>query len=196
MEPLIASFATIVSLIGQFRSERGASEQNQFNDFIAWLSQSQHDEIAKNLELNTKATIGIKALLQQDRQVFLQYIERIDNAITAFASAFDGFSEVAKGLKPNSVLSKQALLILRQFKKAGASKLLDADSGSGPLYLFIDGAPGSVQLEVLEERFIEDDFGVLVDLGLLRTDFNSSGNTIYIFTRAALEVTNQDEELS
>lgn len=168
-------------------------EQVQFNDFMQWLTESQHEAVAKILELNTKATIGIKALLQQDREEFMHRLEKIDNAMSSFASAFDGFSEIAKGLKPETVLSDQALKILRRFKEVGASRLLDAGSGSGPLYLFTDGTPGSGPLEVLEEQFIQDDFAVLVDLGLLRTDYNSKGDTVYVYTRAAAEIASQGE---
>lgn len=43
----------------------------------------------------------------------------------------------------------------------------------------------SGSLDIPEPRFAEDDFAVLVELGLLRQDYNSQGNTLYIFTRAA-----------
>ena len=42
MDPILFSttFATIVGLIGQFRSDRGSSEQANFNEFSTWLSTS------------------------------------------------------------------------------------------------------------------------------------------------------------
>jgi len=51
------SFATVVGLLGQYRSEKGAQAQLEYNDFMEWLTKANHTEIKDLLELNTNATI-------------------------------------------------------------------------------------------------------------------------------------------
>ncbi|MDD5180789.1 MAG: hypothetical protein PHT15_05965 [Gallionellaceae bacterium] len=180
--PIVESFATIVALIGQFKSEKNASEQADFNAFIEWLVSTNHEEIKELLMLNTKATIGIKSILNQDRDILLESMKRIDMALTAFASHTDGFYQLAEAINPQAMLSQQAFSILKQFNSSGASKALMIKIHGGAIYQFLDG-DGSI--EISEPRFVEDDFQTLVDYGLLRQNFNSTGKPIYIFTRQA-----------
>ena len=179
--PIAESFAAIVALIGQFRSEKGSQEQASYNEFMEWLTKINHEEIKELLLLNTKATIGIKAILNQDRDTVLTQLERIDEALASFSSKFDGFSDLAIALRPSSSLSDQAISILVQFENAGASKALEMKIHGGCLYQFLDGPGG--QIEVHEQRFIEDDFEILVALGLLRHSRNSKGSNLYSITR-------------
>lgn len=179
---IIESYAAIVALIGQFKSERGASEQASFNEFMRWLSETNHQEIKNLLELNTKATIGIKSILNQDREIIFSYLERIDNAIASFSSSFDGFSELAAGIKPNAALSEQAISILRQFETSGASRALETRTFDGTDYIFLDA---SGQIEIKDERFASDDFSTLTELGLFRHEYNSRGENVFLFTRLA-----------
>ena len=104
MDPLsIAStFATIVGLIGQFRGERSAKEQGTLNDFMQWLIESNHAEIKKLLENNSKASEGIKNILQEDRELFLEKLEGINKALLSFASGVSGFSSLAEAINPEA----------------------------------------------------------------------------------------------
>jgi hypothetical protein len=179
--PVAESFAAIVALIGQFRSEKASQEQAGFGEFMEWLTKINHEEIKELLLLNTKATIGIKAILNQDRNIVLDQLQRIDGALASFSSKFEGFSDLATALKPSSSLSKQAISILVQFEKSKASKALEMKILGGCLYQFLDGEGG--QIDIDEQRFVEDDFKTLVELGLLRHDYNSKGSNLYIFTR-------------
>ncbi len=187
---LAESFATVVGLIGQFRSEHAGKSQAEYNDFIDWLISSNHKELVSLLELNANAAISIKIMLKQDRDHFKAQLEKIDSALSAFASTIEGFGELAKSLHPESVISEQALSILHQFNESGSSKLLEVGTSGGTIYMFLET---SGSLDIPESRFAEDDFAVLVELGLLRQDYNSQGNTLYIFTRAAHQlVSNQN----
>jgi len=187
MDPLTlaTAFATVLSLVGQFRSEQGASNQADFNGFIQWLSETQHDEIKELLELNTSTVIGIKALLKEDRDTLCDQLEKLDMALTSFASGFEGFSVIAEGLRPDSVLSEQALNILKQFELSGASKMLAHHSLDSFGFIFLDGQSGSGKLEITDNRFIDDDLNTLTDLNLLLHEYNSQGIDMYIYTRAA-----------
>lgn len=181
--PIVESFASIVGLIGQFRSERGALEQSDFNSFIEWLVKYNHEEIKDLLTLNAKATIGVKSILNQDRAVILSHLERIDIALASFSSNFDGFNDLAAGIRPSALISEQALSILRQFEKSGASKALEIETMAETFYQFLDGTNDGI--EINDPRFAEDDFKSLVELGLLRHDINGSGSNLFIYTRRA-----------
>jgi hypothetical protein len=107
----------------------------------------------------------------------------LDGALAAFATNIRGFAQVAEALNPDAVLSKQAVSILQQFEKGGSSKILESQTMGPPSYMFLDGNSG--ELEFNEEQFIEDDLLTLVDLGLLRSDYNSKGIKMFRYTRTA-----------
>ncbi|PLY00818.1 MAG: hypothetical protein C0622_08225 [Desulfuromonas sp.] len=188
MDPLsIASaFATIVCLIGQFRGERAGEDQSDLNDFLQWLIESNHSELKELLESNAQASEGIKEILNEDREILLGKLESINNALASFVTSFGGFSSVAKGLSHNSTLSDQAVSILAQFEGQEASKALELHMYGGKNLMFLDGNQGSI--EISEPRFIEDDLKTLIELGLLRHDYNKKGENIYIYTRSASEL--------
>jgi len=178
---LSESFATIVGLLGQYYSEKGSKAQIEFNDFMEWLAKANHTEIKSLLELNTQATIHIKALLNQDHRIFKEKLDKIDSAITAFASAIVGFDALAREVNPNASLSAQAINILEQFQMSSATKVLEINSHDGTVYEFLETSGGLV---ITEQKFVEDDLKTLVEYGLLRHEYNKSGNNIYMFTRA------------
>ena len=188
MEPLTTAttFAALVGLIGQFRDEKSGQAQIDFNEFLEWLVKTQHEDLKVLLETNAKATIGIKAILNEDREVLLSKLESMDNALSSFASGIKGFSEIAKAINPNTLLSKQAISLLCQFDASQGSKLLEGHYVGGMRLHILDGNGGAI--EVKEPRFIEDDLRTLIELGLLRQDYNSNGDNLYIYTRSASEL--------
>lgn len=173
------SFAIIVGLLGQYSAERGAKAQLEFNDFMLWLTKANHSEIKSHVELNVEATLYIKALLNEDHKIFKEKLDKIDNAITAFASTVSGFDVLANSLNPNAALSPQAVDILEQLHKSGVSKVIEFN-GNIQQYIFI-GKEGA--LEISEPRFVVDDMQTLVEYGLLRHNYNSTGDNIYMLTR-------------
>lgn len=64
--------------------------------FIDWLISSNHKELVKLLELNANAAISIKIMLKQDRDHFKAQLDKIDSALSAFASTIEGFGELGK----------------------------------------------------------------------------------------------------
>ncbi len=182
---LAESFAVIVGLIGQYRSERSNQSQLEYNDFMEWLANANHTAVKDLLELNTNATIYIKALLNQDHEIFKEKLDKIDAAVTAFASTLEDFSSLAQAINPDKILSPQAINILKQIQESGATKVQEVETMGASEYVFFD-VSGS--LEINEQRFVEDDLQILIEYGLLRHDFNSNGDNLYIFTRAAAKL--------
>jgi DNA-binding transcriptional MerR regulator len=193
MDPLTGAFtfATIIGLIGQFRSEKGSTAQADFNEFLAWLIETQHEEIKELIESSSQTASGITALLNEQYEALTQKIERLDKTLSTYASGLPGFSEISSGLRPHSVLSDQAVNILKQFERAGASEALKINVYGGPIIMFLD-ASGNIEIDDL--RFLKDDLETLIELELLRHDFNSKGEDLYIYTRAASELVKSLEE--
>lgn len=194
MDPLTAAstFATIVGLIGQFKGERPDQEESDLKDFLEWLIQSNHKDLKELLEKNSQASDGIKTILKEDREIFLQKLEAINNALSSFSSGISGFADVAEAISPTNLLSKQAISILYQFEESLGSKLLELNSFGGMNLLVIDGNGGSI--DIAEPRFIEDDLKYMIELGLLRLDYNSKGENLYIYTRSASQLVNAMEK--
>lgn len=191
MDPFSATtaFATLVSLIGQFRAERSGAKQADFNEFMSWLVETNHEELKGLLEQNARTVISIKALLNEQYDAFSRKLELLDDTLTGYASGISGFSELTDALKSNARLSPQALSILRQFESSGASKIIESLTHAG-LSLSYIGARGEIEID--DPRFIEDDLNILVDLQLLRPAIASNGSNMYIFTRAASELVNSN----
>ena len=63
--------------------------------------------------------------------------------------------------------------------------MIDYDSYGEGRELYILGA-GDV--EITEQRFLEDDLRSLIELHLLRHDVNSDGNNLYLYTRLAAQL--------
>jgi len=186
MDPLTSAtlFATIVSLIGQFRSERSnASNTIETSEFMSWLSTNSHEDIKQMLESNTSAIMSIKSLLSINHEVLIEKLECLDKALATYASVLPEFSNLANNLRPNTLLSDQAINILKQFHKSNGSKILEMRMQGYLLLQIIDGNGGQIEAE--DQRFVEDDLKTLVEHRLLRHELNSSGKNMYIFTRVA-----------
>lgn len=179
------TFATIVSLIADFRDKHNEVADDDHKKFLGWLSENRHDEIKILLEQNQATVVSIKAILNQDYSIISEKLLSIDGKLASLLSEDVLFSSLIKAISPEKMLSEQSISILMQFENSGASKVLESLSMDGTNYIFLDGKSGTI--EVSEQRFIKDDFLKLIELGLLRMDYNSQGKPMYLYTRAASE---------
>jgi len=187
MEPLVSAtaFATVISLISQFRSERGASKKLDTDEFMAWLSENRHEEIKDLLELNTNTTISIKALLTVNHVELANKLDALDKALAIYASGSNDFSDLVNSIKPRFGLSSQAVNILKQLDESGGNGIVLAKSKIITLHILGGNAK---QIIVDEHRFLEDDLKTLEEYKLLRYEIGSNGSDIYLITRIASEL--------
>lgn len=96
MDPITiaTAFATVVSLIGQFKAERKNSKDLEASEFLSWLTENRPEEIKNLLESNTDTTISIKALLATNHEELIAKLESLDKALAAYASGVSGFPPV------------------------------------------------------------------------------------------------------
>ena len=184
MDPLTAatSFATIVGLLSNYKSERSGT---QLSDFIEWLKGKRHEDVAQSIEQNQMLAVQLKSILALNHQELVQRLDSLDAVLASVASHVETFSTLATTVRSDSVLSDQAMSIVEQFADSGANEMWEQKYLGGTRYHFIGGA-GSLQVE--EPRFIEDDLNTLIDLGIFRLDFGGKGTRRFIFTRQAAQL--------
>jgi hypothetical protein len=185
LDPITASttFATLVSLFSDFLNERKEVSSDDYKKFLEWLSENRHDEIKKLLEQNQATVTSIKVILNSQSSVILEKLRQVDNKLCSLLSTDNLFKSLVISIKPYSALSEQAVSFLRQIESAKASRVLQFNMMGELNYIFIDGV--GENLEIMEPRFITDDLEQLLELGLLRLEHNSKGESIYVYTRLA-----------
>ena len=185
MDPLSGAlaFSSVVSLLGQFRAERGAQAQDDFNAFLEWLLTHNHAELKQRIEGNTHVTAAIHELLHEQHDELMARLNSLDAALAAYASGVPGFAELGSGLRPQAGLSADAWEILRAFSESGATRfILDKNFEATE---FIPGNGDAENIHAGDYKFLEDDLATLVELRLLRFDVTPRGNEVYILTRQA-----------
>ena len=185
MDPLAlaTSFATIVSLLGTYSSERGGERASSYEDFMQWLVETNHQELMGMIRQNDATVIGIKALLNQNHEVLVERLRNLDESLAQVASGLAGFREVALLAHPKAELSDQAISLLQEFCDSGASKMLEMRVAVGSLFPFVDTDLAFVPSE---PRFIQDDLNALVSLGLLSLEHASDKRRDFQITRSAV----------
>ncbi|MCD9097512.1 hypothetical protein LU699_08710 [Luteimonas fraxinea] len=188
MDPLTAatSFATIVGLLSNFKSERSG---NQLSDFVEWLREKRHEDVALRIERNQALAVQLKSILALNHQELVQRLDSLDSVLASVASHVGTFSNLATSVRPSTVLSAQAISIVKQFVASGANECWERKvlGPAGTRYHFIGGSDG---LQIDEPRFVEDDLDTLVEFGILRLDYGSKGTRKFIITRQAVQLAN------
>jgi len=182
MEPITmtTTFASIVGLIGVFKSERRAEESTTLNQYIDWLRRGEHDELVKLILANADLSRSLEALLNQQHSDVMNKLEELDKVLIQVASHLTDFKPIASAMPVQSHLSDQAIDILHQLNAAKASCFMELKTLGGTSYPIWDGNRGNINIS--ESRFIEDDFATLCDLGFLMVDFRGSKGRDRYFT--------------
>ncbi|WP_372378325.1 hypothetical protein ACBZ91_04195 [Vibrio natriegens] len=182
---VFSSLATVIGLIYNFKSDRKSASDDEYQDFLNWLSDKRHKNLIEQINMNHVLGLSIKGLLQQNHDLVLSKLNHLDQSLSQLASGIDGFNEIAKAIKPNADLSEQAITILRNLVESQGSFILESTSLEGTTYHLYDGDRRS--LGITENRYLEDDLGRLCSLGLLMPDYNRSGSRMFRITRNAVK---------
>lgn len=177
------AFTTIVGLLCNFKAERSSGE---ISDFILWLKEKRHDDVAARIEDNLSLTTQLTEILSTNHEVLIQKLASLDELISSIATQVESFSGLAKAIHPHAELSNQALSVLRQLVDSGAKLFMEHKmmTGEANEYNLMDGAHGPIHYD--EPRFIDDDLDILVRLGLLRLEYASQGSRRFLVTREAV----------
>jgi hypothetical protein len=179
---MIAEFATIVGLLSAFSSGRKTEEQTAISDFLAWLSDHNHDEIRALIEKNQATTISIKSLLNKGLDDVHHKLDDISNRIAILASRSNGVEELALAYAKESISAQALELLILMEEHETKYFLLSKAIGRHEQTVILSPGPNYT---CRETRFFRDDLTLMVDLSLLMQDQNSKGDPIYYYTRAA-----------
>jgi len=195
MDPLTLafSFSTIIGLICNYRSERKQYEEENYSDFLLWLSDTKHEDIKELIESNFEISQGIETLLLENRDLFLKKLEVIEETVLKLSSQIPGLDTLAKAINLHAEVSNQAISVISQLEKTGFSKMLEIESDQN-IHLIVFG--NNLNLNIEEPRFLDHDLNILVNLGLLMKSYNSNGNAIYTLTRNAVKFLEVHEKIS
>ncbi|MEJ1367987.1 MAG: hypothetical protein RPU34_12015 [Candidatus Sedimenticola sp. (ex Thyasira tokunagai)] len=179
---MIAEFAQLVGLLSAYSSGKQADEILSITEFLQWLTEHNHAEIREIVEQNQSTLISIKALLNSGVDTINQKLDGISEQIAVLATRSNGIEELAASFAKESI-SDQAIEILALMEESETEFfLLSQSMGSKNQTLIL--APGP-NYTCKESRFLKDDLELMTGLELLILDYNSQGNPMYYFTRAA-----------
>ena len=185
MEPLsiAGAFATIVGLICNFKSE---SQGKKLDEFILWLKEKHHENIASYIQSHDAVTNEIASLLAKEHEEVVSRLNKLDAVVSAIAAHLNQLPMLAMSVHPDTLISNQAFSVLKQLVESGAKYFMEHRSslgGRSAEYLLMEGGRGDIKYD--EPRFIEDDVESLQFLGLLRLEYGSEGSKNYYITRPA-----------
>lgn len=188
--PLTAAttFASIVGLLSNFKSERKSASDNEYQEFVQWLGDKRHKSLLDEITSNHLLGLGIKSLLNQNHDVVLQKLSALDETLLMLSSSIGGFKEISNAIAPNSELSEQAISIIDQLNNSGGSFFQELKTFDGTTFHIMD-ATG--QIDITEPRFIEDDLNQLVNSGLLIFDYSPKGKRNFKITRLSVKLLSQ-----
>jgi hypothetical protein len=188
MDPLTlaTSFATIISLIGMYRSEKSGREDVSYDDFVGWLQRHQHEQLVELLADNQQIAKSTKGLIEAQHEAVMEGLSAINKVVCDIAAQIGSVAPLAQAMAVESSISDQAIGILVQLDGHDASKFLEASYLNGTDYILLNGDRS--QLTIADKRFIEDDLNTLCEYGLLRLDLNAQGSRLFHLTRSGAHV--------
>ncbi len=192
MEPITTAltFATIISLMSDFKSSRKGGSQDEYNDFLEWLIENNHEQLLSEIKANQRVSIGIKTAINESVEIFQERFDQIDNMLSQLASGLGFFPELAEALKPDIRISKQASSIICQLVESGAERFgwIKIMTGDPDVLNLLGGNKQHIEYD--EPKFLKDDLQTITELGLVRLDSGSNGTKFYYITRVAVEYAN------
>jgi hypothetical protein len=187
MDPLTYAnaFATLVSLMGMYKSEKALCEAQDAEDFKNWLSAHKHDELARLITETYHLNTEMDKLLRQDHEVILKEIRTGNQLMADFISRSEAFSEVAERLG-NRRLSDQAIEFLKAFWDSEHTHcLIDKVVESIICFYSPDTDREDIYYSPKEPRFIADDVQCILEYGLIYHSSEDDKTKFYRLTRSA-----------
>ncbi|MEM9753432.1 MAG: hypothetical protein AAF916_08605, partial [Planctomycetota bacterium] len=156
------------------------------DQYLDWLRRREHEQLANLIQANSPLSNALQELLSQQHDEVMEKLRGLDRVLSDVASHVLGFKAIADAVATESRISEQAVSILRQLNQSNASRFAEIKTLAGTSFRTWDG--GRENIEITDERFIEDDLLSLCELGLLRLDYGSKGTRFFYITRAGARV--------
>lgn len=187
------AFTAIVGLLCLFRAEQRRVPADEYQSFMDWLAEKNHDGVVKTFEQNPKLALAVDSFLQQGHKRVMSTLEFTDKSLTQMASHMEGLEDVSRAIAPDHELPEQAYSILEQLVASEGSAFVKIKTLVGTAYQLMDA---SGQLRVDEPRFADDDIEQLCDLGLLLSERDTGGSHVFRLTRVGANYIRRVQELA
>jgi len=182
------TFAQIVGLLADYAASRGSRDALDVQDLARWAATHGHNEVMAAIERNQATAVGVRAALAEGRDELLAKLVGLDEKLSAIAAGMGPLEQVARALRPDSMLSDQAQAILCEFERVQAGSALEHISNdTGAIELLFLDAKTDAPLEIRDRRFYHDDMEQLVRLELLRWEANA-GHRHFRITRLGAKI--------
>lgn len=89
------SFATIVGLITQFKSERRAAADDEYQELLLWLENKHHNSVIAELGENHLLSSSIQNFLKLSHEEVVYKLDSLSYSITEIASQIEDFRDIA-----------------------------------------------------------------------------------------------------
>lgn len=182
----ISAVSSLLSLMGMFVSQASKKEERTIDQFEKWLDRHQHQEIKDMIT----ATVGLQQeldqVLRQEHAEMLCEIQKGNKLLSEYVSRRKGFEFIARAIPTESLLSEQAVSLIRDFVLSERLELF-INRQFGFLVIFNNGSmTEKVCWEVKDQRFIQEDVEQLEELGLIALKDISEHNWKFSLTRSAV----------
>ena len=179
---MVTEFATIVGLLSAFTSGRTGSQQLNYSEFIAWLTEHNHEEVIEMIEANQSTITGIQTVLDKGLTDIRETLVDISKRLALLATRSEGVRALAIA-SADELISEQSIEILTLMDHH-QTEFFVVSKGCDNQRTALIMSQGDNYV-CTESQFIEDDLDMMIKLGLLVVRHNSSGEKLYHYTRAA-----------
>ncbi|GHA14028.1 hypothetical protein GCM10008090_24760 [Arenicella chitinivorans] len=179
---MIAEFAQVVGLLSAFASGRKANEIADVGEFLNWLTEHNHIELCEKIRRNQETTLSIKIILNKGLESVNEKLDKISDQLAILSIHSSGLDDLALSYSRDSMSQQAIELLVLMDQNETEYFLLSNEVGTNDQNLILCPGPNYT---CKETRFFKDDLALLLELGLLLKDYNSSGDPMYYFTRSA-----------
>lgn len=176
------TLSTLTGLVALWKGEQRERDKATLDQFIEWLRRHNHEQVVNLIQDNAELTRTLRGLVEGQHERVMAGLASLESLMIDVAGRLDQFSPIVQALGAESKLSPQAVSILKQMNDAGAISVFQMRY-QDKLSLYFTDKSITEPLKLPEQRFVDDDLDLLVDLHLLLPDF-SGNSTKYRITRA------------
>ncbi len=188
------AFATVVQLLGLYKSEQSADDGADLRSYLAWLGNHHHNELKDFIDSNSDFSTEVAALLQGDHDKIRAEIRAVQETCLSIARNLETLSGLASLSDSESdAISKHALQLLTLFVECGGTQFhpLGGNPPNRKITIAIANALGSIEVDKEDSKYFEDDMNSLVAAGFVDEDYGNDGNKIYRLRRNAARFVQQ-----
>lgn len=176
------AFAQIVGLICNFRQERGAQQDADFQSFITWLTNHKFERIREQICASREVQREFETLFADVSGDLNDKLDALSSVVRGIAEKIDGLDKFAVCFPGGDQISEDALAILDWFDASQEPNMLF--SSSVPQLTCCALLPSGKSVKTKDIRFMADDVAKLEALNFIqRVRYNGSGDPIFTLTR-------------